>query len=89
MPKPTQHEMIEQMWYWMSGTNGEGAADQIRYIKDNMMTKDECQKLRHNNGASNKTIFKRRGVDAAIIGLIIAAVTGWESIVTFFQRLFG
>ena len=89
-PKPaTQKEMIEQVWWKIFGMNGnDGMANDMQYIKENMVTEKECEERRKHTGApATSGILKRRAVDAAVIGVIVTVVSNWEKIGKFFEWL--
>ena len=83
----TQKEMLEQMWWKIFGLNGnDGIANDVSYIKENMVSEKECEERRKHTGAPAPAgILKRRAVDAAVIGLIVTVVSNWEKIGKFFE----
>jgi hypothetical protein len=91
--KPTtQSEVINQMWYSIHGTNGaDGMVNQLKEIKKNMVTKAECRATQAGSARrrGGKAVLARRGVDAAVIGLIVSIVSNWDQIVVFLGRLFS
>jgi hypothetical protein len=90
----TQKEMIEQMWWKMFGLNGnDGMANDLRDVRENMVTRDACESFRRNVSPpapqTTNGILKRRAVDAAVIGLIVTVVSNWEKIGKFFAWFAG
>ena len=73
----TQREMVEQLWYAMIGTNGEGALEQLSMLNksftDFMMRRSETCPVRIEQG--KRKILPGTWVMAAIA--LAALVTTW------------
>jgi len=64
-----------------------GISDAIKQIPD--IRADVTEIKSRQSAPDSKGVVARRAVDASVMGIILAAITQWDSIVAFLQRLFG
>ena len=64
-----------------------GLCEKVDLIPSLEKTIDDIQRTLLLRG-SDKSIMKKRGVDAAVIGVIVAVVSQWDKIAEFVQRFF-